>query len=83
VVASWARYAEGVDDQGERIDVVDRRAEALTARALRQREEPDAFLADVELFDGLPGDERFMQAYRAALASLHANGARATLAALV
>jgi mannitol 2-dehydrogenase len=83
VVASWARYAEGVDDQGDPIEVIDRRAEALTGRALRQRAEPDAFLADVELFDGLPGDERFMQAYRAALASLHANGARATLAALV
>jgi mannitol 2-dehydrogenase len=83
VVASWARYAEGVDDQGEPIDLVDRRAEALTGRALRQREEPDAFLADVELFDGLPGEERFVQAYREALASLHDNGVRATLAALV
>jgi len=83
VVASWARYAEGVDDRGEPIEVADRRAEALTGRALRQREEPDAFLADVELFNGLPGEERFVQAYREALASLHANGARATLAALV
>jgi mannitol 2-dehydrogenase len=83
VVASWARYAEGVDERGEPIAVVDRRAEGLTARALRQRGDSDAFLTDRELFDGLPDDERFVQAYREALASLHANGARATLAALV
>jgi mannitol 2-dehydrogenase len=83
VVASWARYAEGVDDQGEPIDVVDRRAAALTSRALRQREDPVAFLEDRELFDGLPDDARFVQAYREALASLHAEGARATVAALL
>jgi len=83
VVASWARYAEGVDDQGQPIDVVDRRAAALTRRALRQREDPVAFLEDRELFDGLPDDERFVQAYRDALASLHAEGARATVASLL
>src|SRR5215213_5956463 len=82
VVASWARYAEGTDDQGKAIQVVDRRAEALSRRARRQRDDPNAFLEDRELFDGLPDDERFMQSYREALASLHANGARATIAAL-
>jgi mannitol 2-dehydrogenase len=71
-----------VDEQGEPIEVVDRRAEAMTARALRQRQDPDAFLHDRELFGDLADDERFVQAYREALASLHANGARATLAAL-
>src|SRR5829696_9103763 len=82
VVASWARYAEGVDERGEPIPIVDRRAEALTGRALRQRDDPDAFLADRELFDGLPDDARFVSAYREALASLHTGGVRATLAAL-
>jgi mannitol 2-dehydrogenase len=83
VVASWARYAEGVDERGAAIEVVDRRAEALTGRARGQREDPDAFLADRELFDGLPEDQRFVQAYREALASLHTAGARATVAALL
>jgi mannitol 2-dehydrogenase len=83
VVASWARYAEGVDEQGVAIAVVDRRGETLTARARRQREDLDAFLADPDLFDGLPDDVRFVESYREALASLHANGARATLASLV
>ena len=82
IVASWARYAEGVDEQGEPIEVVDRLADRLTANARRQREDPDAFIADREVFGDLAGDERFVAAYRSALRSLHERGARATLAAL-
>jgi mannitol 2-dehydrogenase len=40
IVASWARYAEGTDEQGNTIDVVDRLKEPLMAAAARQREEP-------------------------------------------
>jgi mannitol 2-dehydrogenase len=83
VVAAWARYCEGVDEQGRPIDVVDRRRDSLMARARRQREEPLAFLADRELFGDLVDDERFTEPYRVALNSLHDRGARATLEALV
>jgi mannitol 2-dehydrogenase len=83
VVASWARYAEGVDEQGRPIEVVDRRRDALVAAARRQREDPLAFLADRDLFGDLADDERFTTPYRATLDSLHAKGARATLDALV
>ena len=40
IVASWARYAEGVDEQGEPIVVVDRLAESLTAAARRATPRP-------------------------------------------
>ncbi|GAA4215540.1 mannitol dehydrogenase family protein [Actinocatenispora rupis] len=83
VVASWARYAEGVDEQGEPIEVVDRLADQLTAAARRQYEEPLAFLADRDLFGDLVDNHRFVTAYRAALDSLHERGARATLESLV
>jgi mannitol 2-dehydrogenase len=83
VVASWARYAEGVDEQGEEIDVVDRLRDTLVANARRQRDDPDAFIANRELFGDLVDDERFVAAYRSALRSLHERGARATLEALV
>ena len=83
VVASWARYAEGVDEQGEPIDVVDRLRDTLVANARRQREDPDAFIANRELFGDLVDDERFVAPYRSALRSLHDRGARATLEALV
>jgi len=83
VVAGWARYCEGVDEQGQPIDVVDRRRDRLMANARRQREDPLAFIADREVFGGLVDDERFTAVYRAALASLYEHGARATLQSLV
>jgi mannitol 2-dehydrogenase len=82
VVASWARYAEGVDEQGRPIEVVDRLAERLTANARRQHAEPLAFIADREVFGDLVDEPRFVAAYRSALASLHTKGARATLEGL-
>ncbi len=79
IVASWARYAEAVDEAGEPITIVDRLAERLTATARKQADDPLAFIADRELFGDLIEDERFVTAYRAALATLHSDGARATL----
>jgi len=82
VVAAWARYAEGVDEQGEPIQVVDRLRETLMAAASRQHEDPTAFIADREVFGDLIDDPRFVAAYTKSLASLHERGARATLEAL-
>jgi mannitol 2-dehydrogenase len=83
VVASWARYAEGVDEQGEPIEVVDRLAGRLTRLARCQHENPDAFIANRDVFGDLAEDKRFVTAYLSALASLHERGARATLESLV
>ena len=83
VVASWARYAEGVDEKGEPIDIVDQLRDRIMAAARRQRNDPDAFIADREIFGDLQREERFVAAYRAALGSLHERGARATLEWLV
>ena len=79
VVAGWARYAEGVDEDGEPIEVVDRLRDSLTERARRQRTDPDAFITNGAVFGDLAEDHRFRAAYLAALASLHQRGARATL----
>lgn len=83
VVAAWARYAEGVDEQGEPITVVDRLADRVQAAAARQSDDPVAFLRDEELFGDLASQPRFVAAYTAALDSLHARGARATVEGLV
>jgi mannitol 2-dehydrogenase len=83
VVASWARYAEGVDEQGQPIDVVDPLKDQLLKLARRQREDPDAFISNRELFGDLVDDRRFVAAYRSALTSLHERGARATLESVV
>ncbi len=83
VVASWARYAEGIDERGEPIAVVDRLREELLAIAAENRIRPTAFIENRELFGDLAEDARFREAYLWALASLHERGARATLEALV
>ena len=81
VIAAWARYAEGVDDAGHPIEVVDPLREPLMAAAARQREEPTAFLAQREIFGDLVDDARFTEVYLRALASLHTVGALAAVAA--
>jgi len=83
VVASWARYAEGVDEAGQPIEVVDRLRDSLMQAARRQRLDPDAFIANRDIFGDLIDEKPFVSAYRSALASLHQRGARATLESLV
>lgn len=82
IVASWARYAEGVDEQGEPIQVVDQLADELIPIAKSQLENPLAFIENQALFGDLAQQPRFVEAYRWALDSLHRDGARATLEAL-
>jgi len=79
VVASWARYAEGVDEDGQPIEVVDRLKDTVIAAARAQRSDPLAFLRNRELFGDLVDDERFTSAYVTALDSLHSKGARKSL----
>ena len=82
-VASWARYAEGVDEQGSPIDVQDQLADALVPLARSQHENPTAFIENTEVFGDLASQPRFVEAYLWALDSLHRDGARATLEDLV
>jgi len=82
-VASWARYAEGVDEEGDPIEVQDQLAETLVPLAKSQGENPLAFIENTAVFGDLATQERFVEAYLWALDSLHRNGARATLERLV
>jgi mannitol 2-dehydrogenase len=79
IVASWARYAEGVDEHGHAIAVVDSLADELTAIARTQHDEPLAFVANRQLFGDLVDDARFRSAYLTALESLWSVGAHATV----
>jgi len=79
IVASWARYAEGVDEHGEFIDVVDPLREELIPIARSQAVHPVAFIENRSLFGDLVDDERFRGPYLEALERLHQDGARITL----
>jgi mannitol 2-dehydrogenase len=82
VVASWARYAEGIDEQGEPIEIVDELADTVQRLAGQQRDDPLAFVKNRELFGDLAGEQDFTEPYLNALNSLHSKGSRATLEAL-
>jgi mannitol 2-dehydrogenase len=82
-VAAWARYLDGVDEQGRPIDVADRRLAQFAPLAAQQRTNPEALLAVTEVFGDLGRQPQFVTAYREALASLYERGARATVDALL
>lgn len=82
IVASWARYAEGVDEAGEEINVVDRLKERVMAAAALQNTDELAFLRDPELFGDLAENEEFTRHYLAALRNFKTAGSRATIEAL-
>jgi mannitol 2-dehydrogenase len=83
IVASWARYAEGTDEHGQQIDVIDPLKDELIPRAQSQHAHPTAFIENTKLFGNLAEQPAFREPYLAALKHLHEDGARATHAWLV
>lgn len=82
IVASWARYAEGIDEQGEPINVVDPLKDELIPIAKSQRENKLAFIQNESLFGDLAKNKEFADAYLTALESLFVNGAHQTVSSL-
>lgn len=82
IVASWARYAEGVDESGEPIAIVDPLKEELVPIAQSQRQNPLAFIQNQKLFGNLADNQIFVKAYLQALNSLFEKGAHETVASL-
>ena len=83
VVASWARYAEGVDEQGQPINVVDNMKGKLMQVAANNRNNITAFIENREIFGDLCDNPRFVAAYTETLASLYAVGAMETVRKLI
>ncbi|WP_036320917.1 mannitol dehydrogenase family protein [Microbacterium indicum] len=79
ICASWARYDEAVDEQGDPITVVDRFADELKRVAATQAEDPLAFVRLEQFFGDLATRDAFTTPYLAALASLHERGAQETV----
>ena len=83
IVASWARYAEGIDENGQPIPAVDRRWEERHAAALAQAQDPLAFVRQTSMFGSLAQQPEFTEPYLATLTALRTTGARATLQQLL
>jgi mannitol 2-dehydrogenase len=76
--AAWARACEGRDDAGRPLPVLDRAADALTAVASRQADDPAAFLRS-GLLGQVSQDPRFAEAFLAARRVLVSEGALAAV----
>lgn len=83
IVASWARYAEGHDEQGVPIAIVDQRKERVMASAARQAADPLAFVRDPELFGDLAEQPAFTAPYLGAIEAFRRFGARRTIGMLL
>ncbi|RFA13141.1 mannitol dehydrogenase [Subtercola boreus] len=79
IIASWARYAEGVDELGEPIDVVDPLASSLIPLANTYPQNPLGFLQNERVFGDLASHPVVAGQYAEALRVLHEQGAQAAL----
>ncbi len=78
VVASWARYLQGVDDDGQAIQVVDQRAAPLIELA-NNTDDPMAFLRFRPVFGDLGEQEALADPYSTTLRNLRTSRVRETL----
>jgi mannitol 2-dehydrogenase len=76
VVAAWARNAEGVDDRGAPLTVIDRLRDTILAAAAAQRADPTAFVRRTGVFGDLADDEPFLAEVATHIESLRRHGAR-------
>lgn len=84
IVASWARYAEGKDEQDKEINIVDNAEEKVRASAQAQLDGDElAFLRDKDFFGNVVEDTRFTEPYLQTLRSLHEVGSIKTLEKLL
>ena len=79
IVACWGRYAEGIDENGDPIDVQDPLRDELVARAGQQYENPLAFIQNEWIFDAPPRNPEFTEHYRRTVESLSKKGMRRTI----
>lgn len=82
VVASWARYAEGMDEQGKSIDVRDPLKDELMVAAQGQKSRKTAFIENRAVFGDLCESREFVNLFVEVLDLLHQVGARGALRAL-
>jgi mannitol 2-dehydrogenase len=80
LIASWATYAQGLDEAGRPIEVVDALHDEITERARLQRTDRLSFIANERVFGDLARQPAFAEPYVRALNSFQRLGARQALA---
>ena len=78
-VASWIRFLNGVDEEGNEIPIVDPQAERLSKVAKTARENLKPLLEFGDIFGGIEKSERFVKELELLLKMLYEKGAKETL----
>ena len=82
VVASWARYAEWLDENGASINVIDPMKEEITAAIKAEATDRGAFLRITSIFGELGSNKEFLSQYLSARYTIHNVGVRELLKSL-
>lgn len=82
-LAAWARYLEGVDENGEPIEIIEKRYEELHPLAIAHRENPRVFIEGNPVFGDLGENERLIEAFEKASVLLREKGALGAIEALL
>jgi mannitol 2-dehydrogenase len=82
IVASWARYAEGFDEAGRPIEIVDQLHDERVAAARPDESDPLRFVRNEQLFGDLAANDRFAEAYVRLLGAFRTDGVRSVLRGL-
>ncbi|MES2169494.1 MAG: mannitol dehydrogenase family protein [Actinomycetota bacterium] len=84
IVASWAVFARGLDEEGDSIPFIDRQADAVASAVARQSDDdPAGFLRDPRIFGDLAHDPIFAEAFTRIYRDILSRGSRAALETLV
>jgi mannitol 2-dehydrogenase len=83
VVASWAVFARGVDEDGNCIDLLDRQRGLVDEAVRRQEDDPIGFLRTPTVFGDLAEDPEFAAAFATSYEAIRRTGARTALEQLV
>jgi len=78
-VASWIRFLNGKDEDGNDIPINDPQADRLNQLARQCRENPEPFLACTDIFGDLGKSERFVTELKLLLKHLYEKGPQETL----
>src|SRR5262249_13992534 len=78
-VASWMRFLNGTDEQGQAIPIIDPLAEPLSKAAQKGQANPNALLEFTTIFGSLKNSKRFVDELTLLLGMLYEKGARETL----
>lgn len=79
VMAAWAIYSLGKDENGNPIEIKDAMEEILYERAMAAKMDPTAFLGIEPIFGDLIKSEKFTSAYIKAYGAIKENGTKKTL----